>query len=131
MVRDSKARGPEVLGGMGQLDPEDNLQMSGQLAPLAGLYGRREDHSTGRRPMFHGSVGGSLREAGSGSSKKTFVHGQSWLVTEEMASGMGVSKQDPVRETIRQFPQGRYVCMHVEGSSEFSPSHPQDSKNFS
>lgn len=44
--------------------------------------------------MFHGSAGGTLREAGSGSSKKTLVHGQSWLAMERMASGVRWNKQD-------------------------------------
>ena len=94
MGRDSKARSPEVPGRTGQLDPEDSLQTSGQLSPSAGLHGQRDDCSTGRGPVSHGSAGGTLREAGSGSSKKTLVHGQSWLAVERMASGVRGSKQD-------------------------------------
>lgn len=51
--------------------------------------------------MFHGSVGGSLREASSESSEKTPVHGQSWLAKERMASGMSENKQDAIRENSK------------------------------
>ena len=82
MARDSKARGPQVLG------PEDSLWVPGQLSSSAGHCGQKEDFSPKRRCIFRVSVGGSPRETGSGSSKKTLVCGQSWLAVERMAPGM-------------------------------------------
>lgn len=94
MGKDSKAR------GLGALDQEDG--MKGQFHSRQGSV----DFPSRRRTRVHDSVGGSPREAGSGSSIKTLVHGQSWLAMESLASRReqgGPCQRDargsPIRET--------------------------------
>lgn len=77
MGRDSQARGPEVLRGTGQPDPEDSLWMPGQLSPSEGQCGQKKNSSR-RNPVFHDSVGGSSRESVCGISKNPLVCGQSY-----------------------------------------------------